>query len=97
MTKYELSKDANQSFDTSVNGRSFSFVFHSFRGMTYVDAYVDGEPKEMGSPAVPNRSIFGGAVNNAAGGEFLFVCRTDDYPYYENFDGLNCFFAFKPY
>lgn len=92
--EYELIKTANQMFNTNIGENNFEFRFRTFRGITYVDLKINGERASASVRALPNASIFNDTINNIAGGKFMFECQTDDYPHFENFDGIACRFVF---
>lgn len=96
MLTYELVRFPNQRFDTNVGSRNFDFTLRTFRGIIYVTLRIDGELTAAGIRATPNASLFSEPVNRIAGGEFRFVCQTEDYPSHEDFDGVRCVFAFIP-
>ena len=97
MTEYKLQKTANQSFSISLNDHIFEITIRTFREISYCSAAIDMELVEAGAKAVPNHSIFGSSVNNIAGGIFMFKCLADDYPHYENFNGVDVRFVFVPF
>lgn len=92
--KYELTKTANQMFNTNIGSNNFEFRFRTFRGLTYVNLRINGEIASASIKALPNVSIFNDAINNIAGGKFMFECQADDYPHFEMFDGISCRFVF---
>lgn len=98
MTDYSiaLSQVPNQSFQTSLNGHAFEFVFRTFRGLIYASAYADGELVQAGAKCVPDESVFSGAVNALAGGIMVFKCSDDNYPEYADFNGMSCRLLYVP-
>lgn len=94
---YQLIKAPNLMFNTNIGDNNFEFSFRTFRGIIYVSVRINGELKCSGIKAIPNKSLFGSVVNNAAGGIFAFLCNYDGYPTHEMFDGYRCVFAFCPY
>lgn len=92
--EFELIKTANQMFNTNIGENNFEFRFRTFRGLTYVDLKINGSQVAASTMALPNRSIFSDDIRRIAGGVFMFECQTDDYPNFEDFDGIKCRFVF---
>lgn len=92
MTTYifDLVKFPNQTFSTTANGNSLEIALRTFRGIIYANITVNGTLVEAGRRCLANERIFSKSVEQAIGGNFRFVCETDDYPNYQNFDGKSC-------
>ena len=97
MISFRLVKTPNQKFSTNINNHVFEFSFRTFRGVTYVTVAIDGTTMECSVKAIPNTSLFTSPTNKIAGGEFEFICSSDDYPHYEKFNGIDVIFAFIPF
>ena len=97
MTEFDISNVPNQKFNTNINGRKSAFEFRTFRDIVYINVYVDDVLFCSGVKAVPNDSLFPSKVNEAAGGTFMFVSISDDYPSHTLFNGVACRFVFNPY
>jgi hypothetical protein len=91
---YELPKIPNQQFNTNIGENNFEFRFRSFRNLTFIDLYINGELREAGVKALPNTHLFSAEVNRIARGKFRFECATNNYPYYTDFDGVTCRFVY---
>lgn len=91
-----MSKVPNQTFNTNINGRSFSFRFRTFRGIMYASVSIDNSIVESGVVCVSNQGLFSSDIDRAAGGKFMFMCMEDLYPSYELLDGTTCKFVYVP-
>lgn len=92
MTKYlfDLVKFPNQTFSTTVNGNSLEISLRTFRRIIYANITVNGALVEAGRRCLANEMIFSKSVAQTIGGNFRFICETDDYPNYQDFDGKKC-------
>lgn len=96
MIKYDLLKTANQKFNTNIGENNFEFDFHTFRGIIYINVRLNGDLACVNTVARQNVSLFNGIVNRAARGVFMFKSLVEDYPSFEQFDGVTCNFVFIP-
>lgn len=92
MTTYlfDLVKFPNQTFSTTANGNSLEISLRTFRGIMYASITVNGTPIEAGRRCLANEMIFSNSVAQTIGGNFRFVCETNDFPNYQDFDGKRC-------
>lgn len=97
MYTIELVKVPNQEFSINVEGNVFSIRLRTFRGITFASVSMNGELLTGGVKCMPNSSIFGGNVNTKLKGTLSFKCLTDNFPHYENFDGISCVLTYTPF
>jgi hypothetical protein len=86
----ELIQVPNQSFRIEIEGNIFEIRLRTFRGVTFASISQGDNMIEAGVRCIPNSPIFGGAANSLIKGKLMFKCRTDDFPFYGNFDGVTC-------
>ena len=88
--KLALLSVPNQSFNTTLNGQNITVELRTARGICYMSISQDGEYLAAGSKCLPNIGLLPAPMKNLINGDLKFHCRTDDYPFYTNFETEDC-------
>lgn len=85
---------ANQSLFVKTNGHTVFFRFATFRGMCFVDVEIDGASIVSGARVVQGANILPARYETMVGGNFMFVTKGGQYPFYSIFNGIDARLVF---
>lgn len=88
MEQISIEIKSNQNASFVYGTQSFDFRIYSFSNFMFLDLSINGELEYAGLLCTPNNYILPFDID---AGNFMFVCTTDDYPYYTEFNKTQTF------
>lgn len=84
MIEIDVQRIPNQEFEKEIDGVRYTIKLRSFNNMTLADITIDDEVVKHGVRVCPNTLIIPYEYLTK-GGNFMFYCMDNDYPYYTKF------------
>ena len=84
MIQIDVQQIPNQEFEKEINGVRYTIKLRSFHDITLADITIDDTVVKHGIRVCANTLLIPYAYTTK-GGNFMFYCMDNDYPYYTKF------------